>query len=92
MTCVIKIIGSCIGIPTSVDGKYLTKYDPDFRSGRGFVDGSDKIGDAIFFADKKEAMEFWKQPSKTHPIRSTDGKPNRPLTAYTVEIIEIVPA
>ena len=37
------------------------------------------------FATRGDAMNFWRAPSKTRPTRM-DGKPNRPLTALTVEI------
>jgi hypothetical protein len=31
-------------------------------------------------------MKDWKRTSKTHP-RRPDGKPNRPMTAFTVEVV-----
>ena len=37
------------------------------------------------FVSIAEAMEYWRTVSTTVPFRP-DGKPNRPLTAYTVEI------
>lgn len=39
------------------------------------------------FADKAEAMEAWRGVNQVEPTRP-DGKPNRPLTAYTVEIVD----
>ena len=41
---------------------------------------------AMRFADTGEAMMFWTQVSRTVPVRDTDGKPNRPLTVFTVEV------
>jgi hypothetical protein len=38
------------------------------------------------FETNAQAFEFWRQQSKAVPLRP-DGKPNRPLTAYTVEIL-----
>lgn len=35
------------------------------------------------FDSALEAIKFWQQTSETHPVRLSDGKPNRPLTGYT---------
>jgi hypothetical protein len=32
-------------------------------------------------------MSDWKRESTTHPTRD-DGRPNRPMTAFTVTVIE----
>lgn len=41
---------------------------------------------AMVFDSFAQAFDYWRQESKFQPLRS-DGKPNRPLTAYTVEIV-----
>jgi hypothetical protein len=41
--------------------------------------------DAMAFDDVKTALEYWQRQSTVVP-RRTDGRPNRPLTAYTVEM------
>jgi len=65
-------------------GQYLRSYDPDFNGGRGQVVVTDDLEMALRFADIIEAMEEWKRPSTVHPIRLSDGKPNRPMTAWSV--------
>jgi hypothetical protein len=40
---------------------------------------------AKMYADAKEATAEWRAVSHVRPVRP-DGKPNRPLTAFTVEI------
>lgn len=40
------------------------------------------------FPDKAEAFEAWKGVNQVDPVRP-DGAPNRPLSAYTVEIEEL---
>ena len=35
------------------------------------------------FADMSEAFECWKRQSTVCPLRA-DGKPNRPLTAFSI--------
>jgi hypothetical protein len=43
---------------------------------------------ALRFENGGDAMRFWRQQSILQPLRD-DGKPNRPLTAFTVEIGEL---
>jgi hypothetical protein len=45
-----------------------------------------QIEQAALFADVATAMEFLNTQSCTVPFRD-DGKPNRPLTAFTVELV-----
>jgi len=47
--------------------------------------------DAKKFSSPTEAMNFWNIQSETHPIRETDGKPNRPMTAFNIEVLNIDP-
>jgi hypothetical protein len=41
------------------------------------------VVDPLRFDDFLAAMECWKMPSRVRPLRP-DGKPNRPLTVYTI--------
>jgi hypothetical protein len=65
-------------------GPYLEFSDPDARNGMGEDRWTDDISKAKRFATFTDAMECWKAQSKVHPFRS-DGKPNRPLTAFSVQ-------
>lgn len=67
---------------TSVNA-FLKAYDPDANGGRGAIAFTSSREDAMHFNGFLEAMECWKQQSTVQPIR-LDGKPNRPLTAYSV--------
>jgi hypothetical protein len=87
----IQIIGLISGIPTPFDGQYIVEYDPE-------RDGKDPDGlpmwchlvttpnrtDALHLSNH-DAVELWRQVSQREPLRA-DGRPNRPLTAFTVEI------
>ena len=42
-----------------------------------------EVADALRFASRSEAFDFWRQLSKTCP-RRPDGQPNRPLTAFSI--------
>lgn len=63
---------------------YLKAYDPEAHDGRG---------EAIFTGDPGEALRFepgmafvcWTLIPKSRPLRP-DGRPNKPLTAFSVSI------
>jgi hypothetical protein len=67
------------------NGMYLSAYDPEGEGGMGSFEWSHNPEDAMRFPDAASAWVLWKTTSKTRPTR-WDGKPNRPLTAYTVAI------
>ena len=66
-------------------GQYLRRYDPDYGDGRGLVEATSNVEEAKVFPSSVEAWEEWKRPSTVQPLRA-DGKPNRPMTAWTVTI------
>jgi hypothetical protein len=86
MKQVIKIVASPSGDRTIDDHRYLTFYDP--AGAHGTIKSSADIADALVFDDAAAALTCWRQVSPTHPTRP-DGKPNRPLTAFTVEIVKV---
>jgi hypothetical protein len=81
---VIKFVGSALGNPTDADGKYLRAYVPE-PHGRLVV--CDDPADAQRFAFVGDAIGFWRQAYGTRP----DGRPNRPLTAWTVDLETYAP-
>lgn len=82
----IKILGLSIDYPTHHAGKWLMKFNPEYDDGRGMVWSTNDIEKAMKFETATEAMALYRTQSKIHPIRLTDGKPNRPLTAFNVTI------
>lgn len=78
----LKVIGNPY---TPLDGPTWVKSYADTPSGRGTVVLTTDESEAMQFKSMSDAMEFWRQQSKSKPTRP-DGKPNRPLTAYSVEI------
>lgn len=64
---------------------YVRSADFEGDEGRGTIVLTTVPGDAMQFENAIDAMEFWRTESKTVPVRP-DGRPNRPLTAYTVEL------
>lgn len=92
MTCVILIWGAELhhgGImTTSVTGRYLMDFDVGAHNGRDPIPTTAAIEKAKHFPDASEALGFWRTQSRVRPLRP-DGKPNRPLTAYTIEVVRL---
>lgn len=70
------------------DDTYLMTCDFEANGGRGFLTVTTDQRCAKRFSSGREALEYWRTQSKTVPLRP-DGKPNRPLTAYTIEIKQV---
>jgi len=91
MTMVMRIVGLACGMPTVFDGQYLVDYEVDTPSidSRGrqmdiHLVTTPDIQKAKRFKSLLELRDEWARVSKLNPQRS-DGKPNRPLTAFTIE-------
>jgi hypothetical protein len=71
------------GQPESLLGAYLTAYDQEADDGLGTSAwGHDKV-QALVFPSFIAAHAAWSSASETRPLRD-DGKPNRPLTQFSV--------
>jgi hypothetical protein len=88
----ILIIQRSDGELTGFAGKWVSAYDPTYHQPSGAYDGgileASSIPDrALTFSSPGDAMDKWKQPAgcRCHGTR-WDGKPNRPLTAFTVSV------
>jgi len=88
MAAVIRIVRSATGESRPEDGQYVMSFDHNAHMGRGQLESTGRVDRALRFATKADAMEFWGRQSTFRAVRP-DGKPNRPLTAYTVEIEEV---
>lgn len=67
-----------------LEGKYLRAYDLEAREGRGEATWTRDKRQAKRFPSFIAAFEAWRSTSLTVPARP-DGRPNRPLTAYSVK-------
>lgn len=88
---VIRIVGLSDGRPLPLDGHYLRSADVNAHGGRGSVDAVQDPALARRFTDVVDALAYWRRQSDVRPLRP-DGKPNRPLTAYTVEVVDAPPS
>src|SRR5512143_273117 len=68
-------------------GKFITGFRPLAHAGQGEVLFSPHLQDALAFESKTEAIAYYRQIPAHRRIRP-DGQPNRPLTAFTVEVLE----
>lgn len=67
---------------------WVRDADVDARGGLGAVQFTTNPVEAKRFDDPAAALEYWRRPSRVLPTRP-DGRPNRPLTAFTCEIRRI---
>ena len=89
MAVIIRLVSPARGGTSPSDGHYIMAFDPDGHGGRGDLRTTGDPGKAKRFDSPADAREFWRQRSSIQPLRA-DGKPNRPLTAFTVEVLEVV--
>lgn len=73
------------GQPTPYDGQFLRRYEPEAHDGVGLAEWTEDPDLAVAFASLQEARAAWMRVPTTRPTRD-DGRPNRPLTAYSVSI------
>jgi hypothetical protein len=78
---VIQLIELTSGSPSIYEGHYVVRLDP-VPWPRGWLHTTPDIAKAKQFEGAGAARAYWQQQ---HGVRA-DGRPNRPLTAWTVEI------
>lgn len=84
----IKCVAMAAGGRQGPAGAWLKSYDPEAFRGRGSAEWTDDPTEALVFTEPVEAFRYWKQTSRTRPYRE-DGRPNRPLTAFTIEVVAV---
>jgi hypothetical protein len=85
----IFVYGLADGTVNAVSNAWVKSMDFEAFAGRGHLVTTDHPSRAKVFPTFTEAAAYYRTRSVHHPDR-TDGKPNRPLTAYTI-VIEPVP-
>jgi hypothetical protein len=83
---VIQIVCLADGRATPHDGEYLV--DDTIEGLVAHLVTTPHVAKARGFSSSTEALEHWRRQSVVYPLRP-DGKPNRPLTAYTVEVTHV---
>lgn len=90
-TCVVRVVGLANGGVSPHDGRYVVSWNPHTPAGMLELTSTANLAEARHFP-WPDVFDQWKTISKREPIRSWDGKPNRPLTGITLEIIRDTPA
>ena len=67
---------------------YLKSYDVDAYAGIGTAELTWDIDQALLWDSPGELLETWRTRSSVRPTRG-DGRPNRPLTSYTISPIQV---
>jgi hypothetical protein len=70
------------------DPCYIAEYDLDYAGGRGRARLTGNLVEAVRFDSATDVLLAWRATSTTMP-RRRDGRPNRPLTAYTITPEEV---
>lgn len=88
MAYVMRAVG-----PPCVEGQYLEWFDLDDHAPNqpypaGYVHFTSTLERALRFDTAKDALDTWKTQSTLSPLRP-DGLPNRPLTAFSMEILSV---
>lgn len=63
---------------------WVVSADPNGHAGKGQLDVTTDPSKARRFASLDELFNAWRAQSTVLPLRP-DGRPNRPLTAFTIE-------
>lgn len=95
MAVVIKIHGLVNGSRTAFDDQYVVEYNPNmdgiepgtYRAMTAHLKTTSQIDKARKFKHLLDAMHFARRVDPREPIQ--DGRPNRPLTAFTLEFIHV---
>lgn len=90
MTYVIKVYGP-VGVvisqpdPEMIAGQYLSSYDPEAHDGQGDASFTNDRAKALEFETVEAALAFAHASPIKRPLRA-DGRPNRPLTAFHLDV------
>lgn len=88
MKCVIRIIEAADGTLCAESGRYVCDFDVRAHSGLGMFPVTANANEAKAFDTVAAALQFWRTQSRVRPLRP-DKKPNRPLTAFTVQFVTL---
>lgn len=91
---VLLCLGHAAHLGVSGAGQYLKDMDFEARHDEQALPGSGKatftpnIAEAKRFADMAEMHAFYVRIPRCRPLRD-DGKPNRPMTGYSWQIVDV---
>ena len=89
MPLVAKVMMGAQGQATPHDGLYVASWNPRTENGVLELSSTDDINRARWFPSMAALLREWRMVSTVEPMRANDGRPNRPLTAVTIEILNV---
>lgn len=82
---IFAVVNMATGQPVNA---WVRSYDPTAHDGRGFVEFTRVPAQAKQYATHADAWTEYHQVPANRPLRP-DGRPNKPLAAYTVVVQEV---
>lgn len=85
----IKLVSLAIGVSSTLEGRYVEYYHPGptaFRRWECLLRTTRHQDKAQVYATKEAALDEWNRVDPREPVDVT-GKANRPMTAWTIEIV-----
>jgi hypothetical protein len=90
LSFVIRSAGEATGEPNGTEGMFLESYNPEGNQGYGEFHWTKDVAKAKRYHHPADCLKDWNRVPDNHPIRSIDGKPNKPLTAFSI-LVERAP-
>lgn len=89
---VIFLVGPAAGGSTLHDESYVVDYQPEFWATNDYpwLATSRDIAKARVFPSITEAHAYWRQTPPAPDDVRPDGRPNRPLTGFTVVMEPVI--
>lgn len=90
---VIRLVSLVRGGAHPLDGRYVMRYHPGPPSmplAECLLVTTTDIHKAKVYRDVMEANEDYMRVDPRQPIRAYDGRPNRPMTSWSVEYVSVV--
>jgi hypothetical protein len=86
----LRLVATVTGVKTEFDGLYVKRYDPSYHPPGEAYDGgllevTPDPAEALTFPTGSAAIMLWQLAHGTRP----DGTPDRPLTAWTIEVVPL---
>lgn len=86
---VIKVHGFANGVQCPVTEQYLYWYEPEKPANEILFEFGFNISKAKHYPSFREALTDWRRQRMFDGGFRYDGKPDRPLTAFTVEVLRV---
>ena len=88
MSHILRLIGTVAGVPSPYDNQCVVRYDPTpiARGEQPILVTTPFEVLAKRFDTASDAIAYWRTEAGTP---REDGEPDRPLTAWTIEVVDV---